>query len=108
MNLIDKDALNADDFTFSGEHVASKARAFAFAGVTIALGSLGGSFVILALKYLLQGYTHGDEVYFGVAIVVQNLLIFLSFVFFKLFLHFSSMVMWFGRNGQEQESFGLY
>ena len=46
MNLIDKDRLTADDFAYSGSHVASKARACAFFGVTVALGSIGGALVI--------------------------------------------------------------
>ncbi len=97
VNLIDRDALNADDFTFSGDHIASKARAFAFVGVTVALGSIGGACALLVFKYIIPGYTADDQVYFGETILVQNILIFLS-----------SMILWFGRNTQEYESFGLY
>jgi hypothetical protein len=48
VNLIDKETLNAEDFSYSGSHVACKARAAAFIGVTMALGALGGSFVSLS------------------------------------------------------------
>ncbi|KAJ3237680.1 Transmembrane protein 50A [Chytriomyces hyalinus] len=48
VNLIDKDSLNADDFSYSGSNVACKARACAFIGITMAMGALGGSFVSIA------------------------------------------------------------
>ncbi|KAI9364412.1 hypothetical protein DFJ73DRAFT_809170 [Zopfochytrium polystomum] len=91
VNLIDKETLNADDFNYSGSNVACKARACAFIGVTMALGSLGGSLAVLSLKYLMTGQT-GDGLYFGIAISVQNVLIFLG-----------SMILWFGRNSSESE-----
>ncbi|KAJ3205280.1 Transmembrane protein 50A, partial [Dinochytrium kinnereticum] len=43
VNLINKDTLTADDFSYSGSNVACKARAAAFIGVTMALGAIGGS-----------------------------------------------------------------
>ncbi|KAJ3413903.1 hypothetical protein HDV05_007345 [Chytridiales sp. JEL 0842] len=78
VNLIDKETLNAEDFSYSGSNVACKARACAFIGVTMALGSLGGGFAILALKYIMTGQT-GDGFYFGIAISLQNILIFLGY-----------------------------
>ncbi|KAI8803461.1 hypothetical protein BJ742DRAFT_908478, partial [Cladochytrium replicatum] len=89
VNLIDKDTLNADDFSFSGDNVACKARAFAFVGVSMAIGAIGGALAILSLKYIVPGNT-GDAFYFGIAITVQNLSIFLG-----------SMILWFGRNSEE-------
>ncbi|KAJ3149138.1 hypothetical protein HK101_002093 [Irineochytrium annulatum] len=77
VNLIDKDTLNADDFSYSGSNVACKARACAFIGVTMALGALGGALAILSLKYIMTGQT-GDGFYFGIAITAQNVLIFLG------------------------------
>ena len=43
--MIDKERLNADEYSYSGGSVASKARACAFFGVTVALGSIGGALV---------------------------------------------------------------
>ncbi|KAJ3315758.1 hypothetical protein HDU76_002110 [Blyttiomyces sp. JEL0837] len=92
VNLIDKETLNAEDFSYSGTNVACKARACAFIGVTMALGSLGGALAILSLKYIMTGQS-GDAFYFGIAITVQNVLIFLG-----------SMILWFGRNSSEIEN----
>ncbi|KAJ3074952.1 hypothetical protein HDU98_009727 [Podochytrium sp. JEL0797] len=98
VNLIDKDSLGADDFSYSGDNVACKARACAFIGITMAMGALGGSFAILALKYLIPGLG-GEDIYLGVMIALQNILIFVG-----------SMTLWFGRNsGQDGygESYGF-
>ncbi|KAI8618562.1 hypothetical protein BC830DRAFT_1079145 [Chytriomyces sp. MP71] len=89
VNLIDKDSLNADDFSYSGTNVACKARACAFVGITMAMGALGGSFAILALKYLMPGLS-GEDIYFGVMVSLQNVLIFIG-----------SMTLWFGRNSNQ-------
>ncbi|KAJ3091443.1 hypothetical protein HK100_007178 [Physocladia obscura] len=89
VNLIDKDSLNADDFSYAGSNVACKARACAFIGITMAMGALGGGFAILALKYLMPGLS-GEDIYFGVMIALQNILIFVG-----------SMTLWFGRNSGE-------
>ncbi|KAJ3203474.1 hypothetical protein HDU82_006556 [Entophlyctis luteolus] len=98
VNLIDKDSLNADDFSYAGTNVACKARACAFIGITMAMGALGGGFVsakvhvlqslligvrmrsfqaILALKYLMAGL-EGEDIYFGVMIALQNVMIFVG------------------------------
>ncbi|KAJ3090860.1 Transmembrane protein 50A [Phlyctochytrium bullatum] len=55
VNLINKETLNADDFTYSGSNVACKARAAAFLGVTMALGALGGALVGALLLSELGG-----------------------------------------------------
>ncbi|RKO95353.1 hypothetical protein CAUPRSCDRAFT_4391, partial [Caulochytrium protostelioides] len=43
VNLISKDHINATEFTYGDDHVATKARACAFLGAVMALSSLGGS-----------------------------------------------------------------
>ncbi|KAI9005635.1 hypothetical protein DFJ74DRAFT_691586 [Hyaloraphidium curvatum] len=91
VNLIDKTALNATEFTHDGSYVAFKARLWAFLGVTMALGALGGSLAIMSLKYIIPGYT-GEDAYGGFMIVAQNVLIFAG-----------SMLFWFGRNSGEPE-----
>ncbi|TPX74798.1 hypothetical protein CcCBS67573_g03949 [Chytriomyces confervae] len=94
VNLIDKDSLNADDFSYSGSNVACKARACAFIGITMAMGALGGSFAILALKYLMPGLS-GEDIYFGVMVSLQNVFIFVG-----------SMTLWFGRNTGNSSGYG--
>eukprot|EP00842_Homolaphlyctis_polyrhiza_P002862 jgi/Hompol1/3577/HPOL_006632-RA len=89
VNLIDRETLSADDFAYSGQNIACKARACAFLGVTLALGSLGGALAVLSLKFIIPNVS-GDALYFGKAVTLQNFLIF-----------FSSMILWFGRNSQE-------
>jgi hypothetical protein len=62
VNLIDRESLGADDLAYDGNNVAMKARAFAFFGITVALGSLGGALAILSLKYIIPGLS-GDAMY---------------------------------------------
>ncbi|KAI8928909.1 hypothetical protein BC831DRAFT_497328 [Entophlyctis helioformis] len=90
VNLIDRETLSADDFAYSGQNVACKARACAFLGVTMALGALGGALAVLSLKFIIPGVS-GDAFYVGQSITLQNFLIF-----------FSSMVLWFGRNHSDE------
>ncbi|KAH9273905.1 hypothetical protein BASA83_003901 [Batrachochytrium salamandrivorans] len=95
VNLIDRETLNADDFEYSGPSTACKARACAFLGVTMALGSLGGALAVLSLKFIIPGIS-GDAFYLGQAITLQNFLIFLS-----------SMILWFGRNSHDEGAITL-
>ncbi|KAI8915489.1 hypothetical protein DFJ77DRAFT_462840 [Powellomyces hirtus] len=94
VNLIDREMLNAEgDGYGGGSNVATKARGCAFVGVSMALGALGGGFAVTILKYIIHGYSQGDEAYFGFCIAGQNALIFAS-----------SMILWFGRNGGSTEA----
>lgn len=90
VNMIDRESLGADDSLYDGSNVAMKARGCAFAGITIALGSVGGALAILTLKYIIPGF-NGDALYLGICITLQNFLIFIG-----------SMVFWFGRNSEER------
>ncbi|KNC96636.1 uncharacterized protein SPPG_07849 [Spizellomyces punctatus DAOM BR117] len=96
VNLINRDMLSADDSSFSGTNVATKARGCAFVGVSMALGALGGALAVTSLKYILPGYK-GDAFYFGICIAAQNFLIFVS-----------SMILWFGRNSGTEEQYPGY
>lgn len=62
VNVIDRESLTADDFSYDGTNVAVKARLCAFGGITIALGSVGGALAILTLKYIIPGFK-GDALY---------------------------------------------
>ena len=81
--------MGADDSLYDGSNVAMKARGCAFAGITMALGSVGGALAILTLKFIIPGF-EGDSMYLGICITLQNFLIFIS-----------SMIFWFGRNQEE-------
>lgn len=75
-----------------GSDTAYRARAVAFIGVTMGLGAIGGALAILSLKYILTAKV-GMALYFGVTIAIQSVLVFVS-----------SMVFWFGRNGESDGS----
>ncbi|KAI9104089.1 hypothetical protein DFS34DRAFT_606911 [Phlyctochytrium arcticum] len=96
VNLIDRNMLSADDSSFSGTNVATKARAWAFVGVSMAIGSFLGAVAIAAMKYIIPKL-EGDAFYFGGCVITQSALIFVS-----------SMVLWFGRNSGGDEGFSGY
>jgi hypothetical protein len=60
--MIDRESLNAEDEAYDGSNVAVKARACAFFGITIGLGSIGGALAIFSLKYIIPGI-EGDGFY---------------------------------------------
>ncbi|KAJ1502048.1 hypothetical protein HMI55_003086, partial [Coelomomyces lativittatus] len=86
INSVDKTLINGNDYLYGGNHVAWKARVFAFIGIALAVGSLGGSITIMCMKYINPGLT-GEDSWPGVAIMLQNFFIFIS-----------GMVLWLGRN----------
>ncbi|KAI9223287.1 hypothetical protein BC828DRAFT_376273 [Blastocladiella britannica] len=94
VNSVDKNILNGGDTIF-GEGIAWKARLFAFIGVALGVGALGGSVTILALKYINQGYT-GTNLWSGLAIVGQNVLIFMS-----------GMCLWLFRNIERGNEYSI-
>ena len=81
VNLIDRHVLSADDYEYGSDGVAWKARAVAFFGVTLALGSIGGALAILTLKYIIPG-VHGDGFYLGQTIALQSFFIFIRYLLF--------------------------
>lgn len=40
---------------YDGGSTATKARAFAFFGITLALGAVGGALAVLSLKFIIPG-----------------------------------------------------
>jgi hypothetical protein len=104
--LINKETLSADDYSFSGSNVASKARGCAFVGVTMSLSAIIGlffflqslgAFSIMITKYIVPGHVDGNTLYFGIIIPVQNVLLFAS-----------SMTLWFLRNeGNNDATYGF-
>lgn len=92
VNLIDRQSLSGDDNSYDSANVGVKARAIAFVGLTVGLGSIGGALAILSLKFIIPGL-EGAAMYLGIAVSVQSFLIF-----------FSSMSFWFGRNSNAEGS----
>ncbi|ORZ31178.1 hypothetical protein BCR44DRAFT_135426 [Catenaria anguillulae PL171] len=96
INSVDKNLLNGAENLFYGDGgVAWKARLFAFLGVALGIGSLGGSITILALKYINPGYV-GEQAWTGFAIVAQNFLIFVS-----------GMCLWLFRSLERGEEYSI-
>ena len=53
VNLIDKESLNASEWSYSGSNVATRARFCAFVGLTMGLGAICGAIVRLCSRLLL-------------------------------------------------------
>lgn len=76
INLIDKSRLSADNFSYSGDGVAWKARLVLFLGFALMAGGLAGSVTVLVLKYYAPEHELPWPIlWFGVANVISNTLI---------------------------------
>lgn len=78
VNLIDKQRLlsDYDDSPSSfGGSVAWKARLFLFLGFALMAGGLAGSVTVLVLKYVVPDWRFEGVVYWGIANVLQSILI---------------------------------
>ncbi|KNE71378.1 hypothetical protein AMAG_15613 [Allomyces macrogynus ATCC 38327] len=95
INSVDKSLLTGESYMYSGQGVEWKARLFAFIGVALGVGALGGSITILCLKYINPGYI-GADAWPGIAIVVQNFLVFLS-----------GMCLWLFRNLEQESQYNI-
>ena len=89
MNMVDKDVLNATEYSYSGYGVAWKARLWFFIAIVLSMSSFGGSVAILAVKYYGTGH-YGTEAYAAWATVFQTCAILIS-----------SVVMWAARNYED-------
>lgn len=83
VNLVDRELLMANDYSYSGSRVAWKARLWFFVGLSLGAGSLGGALSIYFVNYA-DNSVNG---YFGVSLLVQNVLIV-----------FGSALLWMTRN----------
>ncbi|KAI9832495.1 MAG: hypothetical protein M1819_004284 [Sarea resinae] len=95
INSIDKTRLSADSFSYSGNHVAWKARVILFFGFALMAGGLAGSVTVLVLKYVVPNYPF-PTLYFGIANVIANGLIMLS-----------SVVLWIAQNMEDDYTYNL-
>lgn len=79
INSIDKSRLSADNFSYSGDGVAWKARVVLFMGFAGLAGGLAGSVTVMVLKYIVQDAAW-PALWMGVGNVVCNALIMLRCV----------------------------
>ncbi|KAI9012082.1 hypothetical protein CLU79DRAFT_771232 [Phycomyces nitens] len=85
VNMIDKSRLYGEASQF--DSVAWKARLFLFVGFALMAGGLAGSICTLIIKYVI--HLDSNDIYFGIAGVIQNALIMLS-----------AMVLWMAQSAQ--------
>ncbi|CAG8515808.1 17538_t:CDS:2 [Acaulospora morrowiae] len=90
--FINKSHLVADDITYTGSGVATRARTLLFIGFALMAGGLAGSMTLLILKHVVSEYE--TYIYFGIAVVVQNFLIMLS-----------SALLWIARDTDNEYSY---
>ncbi|CAG7997320.1 unnamed protein product [Penicillium nalgiovense] len=100
INSIEKSRLQADSFSYSGSGVAWKARFVLFLGFALLAGGLAGSVTVMVLKYLIKDYPI-QTLYFGIANIVANGLVMLSYS------RSSSIVLWVSQNIEDDYTYNL-
>ncbi|KAI5210726.1 UPF0220-domain-containing protein [Aureobasidium subglaciale] len=95
VNSIDKTRLSADNFSYSGDGIAWKARVVLFMGFAAMAGGLAGGVTVMVLKYIVPSYTF-PTLWFGVANVIANTLVSLS-----------SVVLWVSQNMEDDYTYNL-
>ena len=76
INSIDKSRLSGDNFSYSGDGVAWKARVVLFMGFAAMAGGLAGGVTVMVLKYVVPG-AEWPAMWFGVGNVIANGLVML-------------------------------
>lgn len=79
INSIDKSRLSGDNFSYSGDGVAWKARVVLFMGFAAMAGGLAGGVTVMVLKYVVPG-AEWPAMWFGVGNVIANGLVMLRYV----------------------------
>lgn len=95
INSIDKTRLSADNFSYSGDGVAWKARVVLFMGFAAMAGGLAGGVTVMVLKYLVPG-AEMPAMWFGIANPVANGLVMLS-----------AIVLWVSQNMEDDYTYNL-
>ncbi|KAK5109237.1 hypothetical protein LTR62_007219 [Meristemomyces frigidus] len=95
INSIDKSRLSADNFSYSGDGVAWKARVVLFMGFAAMAGGLAGAVTVMVLKYVVPEASW-PALWFGVANVVANAMVMLS-----------SVVLWVSQNMEDDYTYNL-
>ncbi|KAI8093254.1 uncharacterized protein BX664DRAFT_294878 [Halteromyces radiatus] len=94
INLIDKSRLQGEAFTYSASDLVWKARLFLFLGFALLGFGFAGSCSVMIIKYIVRH--DGQDIYYGVAGVVQCSLIMLS-----------TVVLWVAQGTQEEYEYNL-
>ncbi|EIE75462.1 hypothetical protein G6F45_002639 [Rhizopus arrhizus] len=97
INLIDKNRLQGEAFSYAGSGLVWKARLFLFLGFALIAGGLAGSCCVLIVKYIIHLDSSQPYINYGVAEVAQNALIMLS-----------TVVLWVAQNTQEEYEYNLH
>ncbi|KAK8200920.1 Vacuolar protein sorting-associated protein 68 [Zalaria obscura] len=95
INSIDKTRLSADNWSYSGDGVAWKARVVLFMGFAAMAGGLAGGVTVMVLKYIVPE-VEWPTMWFGVANVIANALVSLS-----------SVVLWVSQNMEDDYTYNL-
>ncbi|DAZ92481.1 TPA: hypothetical protein N0F65_012711 [Lagenidium giganteum] len=83
LNSLDWGMLSADSMTYhGGSDVACRARTFVLFCVLMAVGAFVGSILVLTHSYV--GNAFGESTWPGVAILLQNFLLFLSTIIMRI------------------------
>ena len=113
INSIDKSRLSADNFSYSGDGVAWKARVVLFMGFAAMAGGLAGGVTVMVLKYVVAD-AQWPAMWFGVANVVANAMIMLRYVDGRVRsfgmnanVVTSSIVLWVSQNMEDDYTYNL-
>lgn len=97
INSIDKSRLAADDFSYSGDGIAWKARVVLFMGFAAMAGGLAGGAAVMVLKYVTPvEHTTWPTIWMGIANVVSNVLVSVS-----------SVMLWVSQNIEDDYTYNL-
>ncbi|ORZ25339.1 hypothetical protein BCR42DRAFT_399926 [Absidia repens] len=94
INLIDKSRLQGEAFSYAGSDLVWKARLFLFLGFALIGFGFAGSCSVMIIKYIVRH--DGQDIYYGVAEVIQCGLIMLS-----------TVVLWVAQGTQEEYEYNL-
>lgn len=112
VNSIDKTRLSADNFSYSGDGIAWKARVVLFMGFAAMAGGLAGGVTVMVLKYIVPQYSF-PTLWFGVANVIANTLVSLRYgvhssLSYPVTDHApSSVVLWVSQNMEDDYTYNL-
>ncbi|KAK4055738.1 Vacuolar protein sorting-associated protein 68 [Microbotryomycetes sp. JL201] len=105
VNLIDKAQLVSDDgdgginwsdASWGSGGVAWRARLFLFVGFALMAGGMAGSVTVLVIKYVIPSYPFNFGTQWGIANVLQSVLIMLS-----------AIVLWVAQNAESEYEYNL-
>eukprot|EP01133_Synstelium_polycarpum_P000231 gene231-281_t len=93
-NIVSLDSLNDSSFLSSDEGTATKIRVWLFVSFAVSFGCIAGAIWIMAAVFMPPHNKNPDAQWPGIALTVQNLLIFIS-----------SLVLMYAKSRKEEEAF---